>query len=119
MCIQDITQKCNSKFDTVTEKCDFLGSMIQSFTDKETEKVYHGIFSKKLPNDIQRRALNKLRVLNAISIIDELVNPPSNRLEALKGDRSGQYRIRINKQWRICFEWKDGHAHEVEITDYD
>lgn len=92
--------------------------MIQSFADKQTEKVYSGIHSKKLPNDIQRRALNKLRVLNAISNIDELLNPPSNRLEALKGNRSGQYSIRINKQWRICFEWKGGNACEVEITDY-
>lgn len=92
--------------------------MIRSFAAKETEKVFRGLYSKKLPENIQRRALNKLRVLNSIVRIEELLNPPSNRLEALRGNRSDQYSIRINNQWRICFQWEDGHAHNVEIIDY-
>lgn len=92
--------------------------MIQSFACKETEKVFGGMYSKRFHADIQRRALNKLRVLHAISSIDELLNPPSNRLEALKGNRQGQYSIRINQQWRICFRWGNGNALDVEITDY-
>lgn len=92
--------------------------MIQSFDCKETEKIFQGIYSKRFHSDIQRRALNKLRVLNAILTIEELLNPPSNRLEALKGERQGQYSIRINQQWRICFRWENGNAFAVEIIDY-
>ncbi|MEZ5275585.1 MAG: type II toxin-antitoxin system RelE/ParE family toxin [Opitutaceae bacterium] len=92
--------------------------MIEDFADKEAERIFSGRLSRRLPSDIQRRALNKLRVLHAIVRIDELLNPPSSHLEALRGDRDGQFSIRINDQWRICFRWESGGAHEVEITDY-
>lgn len=92
--------------------------MIKSFADKETKKIYSGRVSRRLPADIQRRALNKLRMLNISVNLEDLRIPPSNHLEALTGDRSGQHSIRINRQWRICFVWKDGDAHEVSITDY-
>jgi len=92
--------------------------MIKSFRDAETEKVFNRRFSRRLPNDIQAAALRKLRMLaNAHDVID-LRSPPGNRLERLAGDRSGQYSIRINDQWRVCFVWQDGDAHEVEICDY-
>lgn len=71
-----------------------------------------------MPHDIQRRALAKLEILNAAERLDDLRIPPSNRLEKLTGDREGQYSIRINDQWRICFAWQGGDAHEVEIVDY-
>ena len=92
--------------------------MIKSFRDAETLKVFDRRFSRRLPTDIQAGALRKLRMLaNAHDVID-LRSPPGNRLEQLNGDRSGQYSIRINDQWRICFVWEDGDAHEVEICDY-
>ena len=92
--------------------------MIQSFKCKETEKIYHRNFSRKLPHDIQRNAMKKLWMLDAAPDINSLRVPPSNHLELLKGDREGQYSIRINKQWRICFKWESGNAFKVEITDY-
>ncbi len=92
--------------------------MIQSFRDKETAKVWNREYSKKLPGDIQERALMKLQQLHAASDLKDLSIPASNQLEPLKGDRKGEYSVRINKQWRICFKWKDGHAFEVEIADY-
>lgn len=92
--------------------------MIKSLKDKETAKVWNREYSKKLPNDIQERALMKLQQLNAAGDLKDLSIPASNPLEALKGDRKGEYSIRINKQWRICFKWKDGHASDVEIADY-
>ena len=92
--------------------------MIQSFKCKETERVWQGQVVRKLPRDIQDRALIKLRQLDAALTMDDLRNPPSNRLEALKGDRKGQWSIRINAQWRVCFLWQNGEAHEVEIVDY-
>ena len=92
--------------------------MIQSFKCKETEKIFNGIFSKKFPNDIQTRAFNKLAAIHASIVIDDLRLPPSNHLEQLKGDRTGQYSIRINKQFRICFIWNKGFADSVEIVDY-
>jgi proteic killer suppression protein len=92
--------------------------MIRSFKCKETEKIFKRIFSKKFPSDIQRVALRKLRMLNSAIIINDLKVPPSNRLESLKGDRQGQYSIRINEQWRICFKWSKKDAFEVEIVDY-
>ena len=95
-----------------------LSHVIESFADKETERIYRGLVSRSFPPDIQRRALNKLRVLNAIVRIDELLNPPSNRLEALRGDKAGQFSIRINQQWRICFRWENGNAQGVGIQDY-
>jgi proteic killer suppression protein len=92
--------------------------MIKSFRDAETEKVFQRRFSRRLPNDIQGVALRKLRMLaNAHDVID-LRSPPGNRLERLTGDRAGQYGIRINDQWRVCFLWEGGDAHEVEICDY-
>jgi proteic killer suppression protein len=91
--------------------------MIKSFRDSETERVFDRRFSRRLPNDIQTVALRKLRMVNnAVDLID-LRSPPANRLEKLSGDRAGQHSIRINDQWRICFQWRDGNAHEVEITD--
>ena len=92
--------------------------MIKSFADKETEKIWNLQHSKKLPFDIQQRALNKLAMISQAVVLEDLKIPPANRLEALKGNRLGQYSIRINQQWRICFRWKDGNAHDVEITDY-
>jgi len=92
--------------------------MITSFKCKETEKVWQGQAVRRLPRDIQDRALSKLRQLDAALTMDDLRNPPSNRLEALKGDRKGQWSIRINAQWRVCFSWQSGEAFEVEIVDY-
>ena len=92
--------------------------MIKSFKCKETEKVWNEEFSKKLPHDIQKRALQKLRMIHVASVLDDLKIPPSNHLEALTGDRQGQYSIRINDQFRIMFKFKDGQATEVQIIDY-
>ena len=92
--------------------------MIKSFADAETQKVFDRQFSKKLPGDIQSVALRKLRMLNNAHAINDLRSPPANRLEKLGGDREGQYSIRINDQWRVCFVWQDGDAHEVGIVDY-
>jgi proteic killer suppression protein len=92
--------------------------VIKTFKDGETHKIYQRERSRKLPFDIQQVALRKLRMINnAVNIIDLRV-PPANRLEKLSGNREGQYSIRINDQWRICFEWKNGDAFNVEITDY-
>ncbi len=92
--------------------------MIKSFKDKETEKIFNRLRSQKLPADIQQIALRKLRLLNRVETIQELRIPPANRLEKLKGERLGQYSIRINDQWRICFEWQDNNSFNVEIVDY-
>lgn len=92
--------------------------MIKSFKDSETEKIYSREKSRKLPTDIQQIALRKLRMINNAKTIIDLRVPPANRLEKLSGDRAGQYSIRINDQWRVCFVWKDGDAIDVEITDY-
>lgn len=92
--------------------------MIRSFRDRETEKVWSGDGSRRLPGDIQDAALRKLRLLNRSSVLDELRVPPGNRLEALSGDRKGQHSIRINQQWRICFRWNEGGCDDVEICDY-
>lgn len=92
--------------------------MIKSFRDKETEKIFSGRHSTRLPKDIQRTALRKLTLLNGAATLDFLRVPPANRLEKLTGDREGQYSIRINDQWRICFTWQEGDAHNVEIVDY-
>ena len=92
--------------------------MIKSFKDKETEKVYSREGSNRLPRDIQQIALRKLRMINNSKSLKDLRIPPANRLEKLTGDREGQFSIRINDQWRICFAWQDGDAHEVEIADY-
>ncbi|MGD9638719.1 MAG: type II toxin-antitoxin system RelE/ParE family toxin [Alphaproteobacteria bacterium] len=92
--------------------------MIVSFKCKETAKIWHGETSKKLPFDIQRRAIIKLAMINRAKRIEDLKIPPSNNLEALKGDRKEQHSIRINDKWRICFVWQDKDAHNVEIVDY-
>ena len=92
--------------------------MIKSFKCKETEKIWNEEFSKKLPHDIQKRALRKLMMLNVATVLEDLRIPPNNRLEALTGDRQGQYSIRINDQYRISFRWLDNHSFDVEIVDY-
>lgn len=92
--------------------------MIQGFADPETELIRSGLRSRKLPSDIQNVALRKLRLINQARVLDDLRAPPGNRLEALKGDRAGQYSIRINDQWRICFTWSVGGPSHVGIVDY-
>lgn len=92
--------------------------MIQSFADPETERIWSGLRSRKLPSDIQSVALRKLRLLNQARVLDDLRVPPGNRLERLRADRLGQYSIRVNDQWRICFVWQDGGPARVEIVDY-
>ena len=92
--------------------------MIKSIRDSETEKVFRREGSRRLPQDIQQVAYRKLRYLNNAKTIEDLRIPPSNRLEKLKGDRAGQYSIRINDQWRIYFVWESNDAYEVEIVDY-
>lgn len=92
--------------------------MILSFRSKETARIWEGQSSRAFPRDIQDRALRKLRQLDAARTLDDLRNPPGNRLEALQADREGQLSIRINDQWRICFHWNEGDASEVEIVDY-
>ena len=92
--------------------------MIKSFADRDTERLFRRERVKRLGADIQGVALRKLRILDAATRLDDLRIPPANRLEKLKGDRAGQHSIRINRQWRVCFVWKDGDAHDVEIVDY-
>lgn len=92
--------------------------MIRTFKDKETKKVFEREWSRKLPEDIQDKAYQRLVMLHKSSNLRDLRIPPGNRLEKLSGDRSGQWSIRINDQWRICFEWHDDDAYNVEITDY-
>jgi len=95
-----------------------LLSMITTFLCKESEKIFNRTFSKKLPHDIQRGAYKKLLMLDAAKNIDDLKIPPANRLEKLTGDREGFYSVRINQQYRICFQWNNGNAENVEIIDY-
>ncbi|MCB1535216.1 MAG: type II toxin-antitoxin system RelE/ParE family toxin [Rhodoblastus sp.] len=92
--------------------------MIRGFADPETERIWSGLRSRKLPPDIQQAALRKLRLINQARLLSDLRAPPGNRLEALKGDRAGQHSIRINDQWRICFVWSEGGAADVGIVDY-
>ena len=92
--------------------------MIRSFSDKETEKVFNQKFSRKLPETIQRIALHKLIMINNAADLNDLRVPPANTLERLSGDRDGQYSIRVNDQYRICFRFADGDFHDVEIADY-
>lgn len=92
--------------------------MIKDFADKETEKLFRRQSSKKLPQDIQRKARMKLEILDSADVLRDLMVPPGNRLEKLSGDRKGQYSIRINQKWRICFVWRSGNTYEVEIVDY-
>ena len=95
-----------------------LGPVIKSFASRDTETLFRGRSPRRLPGDLRRRALRKLSVIHAAVALGELRRIPGNRLEKLKGARSGQHSIRINDQWRICFVWRDGDAHEVEIVDY-
>jgi proteic killer suppression protein len=92
--------------------------MIGSFADEETRKIHIGIPSRKWPRDIQRVARRKLIYIDDAENLQDLLAPPGNRLEKLKGDRKGQYSIRINDQWRICFDWTNNRAENVEIADY-
>ncbi|HLY22411.1 MAG TPA: type II toxin-antitoxin system RelE/ParE family toxin [bacterium] len=92
--------------------------MIRSFRDRDTKAVFQREPSRKFASDVQRRALIKLDILDAAESLDDLRVPPGNRLEKLSGDRRGQFSIRINDQWRICFRWTDGDAYDVEIVDY-
>lgn len=92
--------------------------MIKGFRSKEAEKLWNRERSSKLPANIQSKSRNKLAQIDAAIQVEDLRFPPGNRLEALSGRRSGQHSIRINQQWRICFRWEAGHAHEIEIVDY-
>jgi proteic killer suppression protein len=92
--------------------------MIVSFRSAETKRIWSGVFSRKLPRDIQATAMRKLRLLNNAKTLGDLALPPNNRLEGLAGDRRSQHSIRINDQWRICFRWTDGGPADVEIVDY-
>ncbi|QKK03782.1 MAG: type II toxin-antitoxin system RelE/ParE family toxin [Pseudomonadota bacterium] len=92
--------------------------MIRSFADRETRVIWEGQRSRRLPADIQSSARRKLRMLNNARDLNDLRVPPGNRLEALKGDRAGWHSIRINAQWRICFQWRENAAQNVEIVDY-
>jgi proteic killer suppression protein len=92
--------------------------VIRSFKSRSAEEIWQGEIARRLPRDIQEVARRKLRMLNNVQNLHDLRVPPGNRLERLHADRAGQYSIRINNQWRICFEWRDGDAHEVEIVDY-
>lgn len=92
--------------------------MIKSIKDAETRLIFQREISRKFPADIQQVALRKLRMLNNAATLNDLRVPPANRLEKLAGNRTGQHSIRINDQWRICFEWRGGDAYQVEIVDY-
>jgi toxin HigB-1 len=92
--------------------------MIESFRDKRTAAVFRRQLPKGFPPDLASAARRKLRYLDAAATLEDLRQPPGNRLEALAGRRRGQHSIRVNDQWRLCFVWRDGTAHDVEITDY-
>ncbi len=96
----------------------FIEFIIRAFKCKETEKIFRRRFSKKFSQDIQKISLRKLRMLNRATNLNDLKTPPGNRLEALKGDRQNQFSIRINDQWRVCFEWENNDSFNVEIVDY-
>ena len=92
--------------------------MIKSFANKETERIYNQVYSRRLPGTIQKVALRKLMMIDNAKTLDDLRIPPNNHLEQLHGDRASQYSIRINDQWRICFTINNGHFYNVEIVDY-
>jgi proteic killer suppression protein len=92
--------------------------MIKSFGNKETERLFSRQYPRRFPANLHRAAWRKLAILDAAEQLEDLRVPPGNRLEKLSGDRQGQYSIRINDQWRICFEWREGNAYKVEIVDY-
>ena len=95
-----------------------MSGVIEDFSCKETEKIWNGGRSKRLPGEIQERAFLRLRQLHAAEILEDLRIPPSNRLESLSGDLKGFWSMRINQQWRLVFRWNDGKASDVKITDY-
>lgn len=100
-------------------ECDaLLWDMIAGFRDAESERLWMTGHSKRLPPRLHRQALKKLYMLNAALALENLMVPPGNRLEKLRGDREGQFSIRVNDRYRICFDWRDGNAHEVEVVDY-
>ena len=92
--------------------------MIENFTCKETSKIFRGEYSRKFPGDVQPRALMELRQVHRVTSIDQLRQPPSNHLESLSGNLKGLWSVRINRQWRIVFRWKDGNATDVRMIDY-
>lgn len=92
--------------------------MIRSFRDRDTERLLHREPVRRWGLDVQRAALRKLRMLDAATVLDDLQVPPAKRLEKLKGNRAGQWSIRVNDQWRVCFRWEDGDAHAVQVVDY-
>ena len=92
--------------------------MIRNFADRDTERLFRREVVRQWSADLQRAALRRLLVLDAAEALDDLRVPPDNRLEKLSGDRAGQYSIRINDRWRICFRWRDGDVYDVEIVDY-
>jgi toxin HigB-1 len=92
--------------------------VLKSFASRETSELFLGRSSRRLPADVQRRALQKLVAIHAALGLDELARIPGNRFEKLAGNRRGQYSIRVNERWRICFSWRDGDAYNVEIVDY-
>jgi proteic killer suppression protein len=92
--------------------------MIRSFADRDTERLFARTPPRRWPTTLHRIMLRKLLMLDAAQALEDLRIPPGNRLEKLRGDRAGQHSIRINDQWRLCFRWRDGGAHDVEIVDY-
>ncbi len=92
--------------------------MIRSFRDADTERLWKEESTRRIPAGLRKTALKKLQMLNAAAALGDLALPPGNRLERLRGDREGQYSIRINDQYRVCFEWREGNAYQAEITDY-
>ena len=92
--------------------------MIRTFRDRDTQAVFQGEFVRRLDRRVQQRAREKLKYLDSAGDLRDLMIPPSNQLESLRGDRQGQYSIRINKQWRVCFKWKEGDVFDMEIVDY-
>ena len=92
--------------------------MIKSFGDRDTERLFGRESVRQFPSNLARVMLRKLVTVDAADALDDLRIPPGNRLEKLKGGRAGQYSIRVNDQWRVCFHWKDGNAYDVEIVDY-
>lgn len=92
--------------------------MIKSFGDRDTDRIFTRVGVRRWSTPVQRAALKKLVILDAAEQLTDLRVPPGNRLEKLRGDRSGQHSIRVNDQWRVCFRWKAGHAYDVEIVDY-
>lgn len=111
-------QRCVEIADNIINSNILYNLVIKSFKDKATETIFSRQRSRKIPNDIQQITYRKLRMLNNAKTLIDLKIPPANRLEKLKGDRLGQYSIRINEQWRLCFEWYDGDAYQVELVDY-